>query len=922
MNALTAPRGHAVGHHSRTLSVVFALTLLLSSCSSLGGGLVQAASCRDVMAGDVHGQASHAGHAGQAAGIDTARYADEDPALSDPPPAATRNWSDPAGWPDGELPAEGGVVEIATDEVVLLDVSPPALAGLLIEGALVFDRQDLDLRSDWIMVEGGLYVGSAQEPFTQHATITLTGAKTGDSGCYGSKFIGLLDGTMELYGAPQAVAWTRLSATAEAGATSIAIDDADGWNVGDEIVIASTDFYGYAGDEGDGYDRQVEERTITSIVGSQLTLDEPLEYLHFGANQTFGAGSGRPNTVLESRAEVMRLTRNVVVRSEAETLDRGSDRFRFGGHIMAMGDSRIRLDSVELSRMGQAGILLRYPVHFHLMGDDGYGSFIRNTSLHHLFNRCVTIHGTNGILLQDNAAYQTFGHCYFLEDGAERGNVLAGNLGLMARAPSEATALLHSDHHFLGPATFWITNPDNVLRDNVAASSEGSGYWYALPEHPTGPSFQIFDGENWWLRRTPLGVFDGNLAHSNASDGLHVDRGPTAATDGVETTSYRPRQNPADRDSEPVLAVFENYVGYKHRGAAAWFRGDHTVMRGALLADNAVGVTFASDLSGLEDSIVVGETANLGTIMNWERDVSDDRSLPRPWQSDFAIRGFEFYDGEVWAENVHFENFTPNAIREAAAISVLDYTAFSLSPLNHSQGLTFGPETNRVYLATRTLEDLEPKENDSNEDGYRSAVFRDDDGSVTGSAGAYVTVDNPLLETGSCSFRADWNANVCQGRYVSLTLNNRDASPSLIEPVELFRGTTPGSGPMHTMRGSPRGGPGVPNSHFRTLAPLGFDYHYDLSGAAPDHFTVEMQDIEPGDRLLVSVPFGSGTPYIYRDWWIDDRNTLDVIGSLAALRSSEDSAFYREGSRLYLLLVQQDDRDYAHLTICRQHLCD
>ncbi|HLU82299.1 MAG TPA: G8 domain-containing protein, partial [Trueperaceae bacterium] len=387
------------------------------------------------------------------------------------------------------MPATGEVVEIPAGDVVLLDVDTPALGGLLIAGALVFDHQDLELSSDWIEVQGGLYVGSAQQPFLHEAVITLTGAKTADSGCFGNKYIGLLDGTLELYGDPAGGAWTRLDGTVDAGASSITVDDATGWRVGDAIVIASTDYFSYAGETGERYDRQVEERTIAAIDGTTLTLDQPLEFMHYGLSQSFGAGAKMTltNTVLESRAEVARLSRNVVIRGDADTLAADSDRYRHGGHIMAMGASRIRLDSVELTRMGQAGVLLRYPIHFHLMGDAGNGSFIRNSSLHHLFNRCITIHGTNDVLVRGNAAYDTFGHCYFLEDGAELGNVLDGNLGVMVRAPREAAALLPSDATHLGPSVFWLTNPANVVTNNVAASSEGTGFWYALPEHPTGP---------------------------------------------------------------------------------------------------------------------------------------------------------------------------------------------------------------------------------------------------------------------------------------------------------------------------------------------------------------------------------------------------------------------------------------------------
>ena len=41
---------------------------------------------------------------------------------------------------------------------------------------------------------------------------------------------------------------------------------------GDAIVLASTDFN----------PRQAEERTVTAVSGNTLTLDKPLQYMHFG----------------------------------------------------------------------------------------------------------------------------------------------------------------------------------------------------------------------------------------------------------------------------------------------------------------------------------------------------------------------------------------------------------------------------------------------------------------------------------------------------------------------------------------------------------------------------------------------------------------------------------------------------------------
>src|SRR5262249_58208470 len=89
--------------------------------------------------------------------------------------AAPTNWSDPATWPNRKVPIAGDKVTIGRDRNVVLDVSPPALGGLSIDGKLSFaDNADLELNAEWIMVHGELAIGSEAKPYTHKATITLT----------------------------------------------------------------------------------------------------------------------------------------------------------------------------------------------------------------------------------------------------------------------------------------------------------------------------------------------------------------------------------------------------------------------------------------------------------------------------------------------------------------------------------------------------------------------------------------------------------------------------------------------------------------------------------------------------------------------------------------------------------------------------
>jgi cell surface hyaluronidase len=417
-------------------------------------------------------------------------------ALPDSSPAAGERWSDPATW-GGAVPGAGEAVTIPMGKTVLLDTNPPPLKSLQVDGTLVFDERDLALSADSIMVHGKLQIGTEEAPFSHKATISLTGTnRDEDVMGMGPKVLGVMGGTLEVHG-EQRLNWTKLGATAAKGATQITLDQAPDWRPGDRIVISSTDYNPF----------QAEEATVNAVSGNVVTLDRALAHTHWGATQTFGGGS------VDERGEVALLSHNVTIEGEAASSADG-----IGGQVVVMSGGTARLEGVELTRMGQRGILRRYPIHFHMLGEAGAGSYLKNSSLHHTFNRCVTVHGTNQLTLSGNVCYDHIGHGYFLEDGAEHDNSITGNLGLLTKEPAAADRLLPTDD---SPATFWITNPDNVVRGNVAAGSQGMGFWYALPEHPTGLSANA----SIWPRRTPLGEFSGNVARSNDGDGLHVGRG-------------------------------------------------------------------------------------------------------------------------------------------------------------------------------------------------------------------------------------------------------------------------------------------------------------------------------------------------------------------------------------------------------------
>src|SRR5688572_32500889 len=215
-------------------------------------------------------------------------------------PAEPSLWSKPATWPNNKVPVAGDKVTIGRDKEVVLDVSPPALGGLSIDGKLTFANDaDLELTTEWIMLHGELAIGGEGSPHTRNATITLTNNVKGEDvmAGMGDRGIMISGGTLNLHG-DRTNTWTKLASTAKAGSDSIEVLDAAGWRVGDEIVLASTDFD----------PRQAEQRTIAAIRGNKITLDRKLDYMHFG-KITFD---------VDERGEVGLLTRNIKIQASAD----------------------------------------------------------------------------------------------------------------------------------------------------------------------------------------------------------------------------------------------------------------------------------------------------------------------------------------------------------------------------------------------------------------------------------------------------------------------------------------------------------------------------------------------------------------------------------------------------------------------------
>jgi G8 domain len=572
-------------------------------------------------------------------------------------------WSDASTW-GGTVPAAGAEVVVPAGATVLLDTDTAMLGNLRIEGTLRFAAADVELKAAAIQVSGALLIGSASAPHLHRATITLSGApsSTGNNGI--ARGLNVQGGRLELFGAVPQPVWTRLGDHAQAGTTALTLAAPSNWRAGDTLAVGPSDFYGMAATE------RLELAAAAS--GTRLSTRNALAAARWGRLQyaTSAGMSLSPEagytppaapapSVLDERAPVANLSRNIVIQGSDDAAWRDNG---FGAHIMVMDlRSKVVIDGAEMRRMGQSGALGRYPMHWHMLSyangqaiGDAVGHRISNSAIWQSSQRCIVVHATNGVQVSNNVCHDIAGHAYFLEDAVERRNLIEGNLALMIRSPAAGRALkVHETPVFqAGASGFWLTNPDNTVRGNLAGDAQGNGFWMAFPRKPTGPSANVAMLPD----RLPFGAFDDNVAHSNGQPGINLDWAPKDEAGNVGPNKYVPTIDGSENryDNQIRVAMKRNTV-FKNSaqaigpsGAGFWNRISQPDYSEWISADNA-GVHFG----GAGDSGVITRGLLVGKSLNHSSYPTDAEppSAFATYHSTYAMRdntliAFEYVQGQ------------------------------------------------------------------------------------------------------------------------------------------------------------------------------------------------------------------------------------------------------------------------------------
>lgn len=606
-------------------------------------------------------------------------------------------WSNPATWtetpgisPNTGVPVNGDAVTIPMGVTVCVDVDTADLGMVNIMGTLTADdTADVELMADGIMVMNGglLEIGTQANPFKHKFIFTINGNDPGfttaansgrqDNGLTGNVMMPAMRGIMAMSGGSISLfgdvpnrTKTKLNEHAPAGTRRLTLADNVNWKAGDNIAISITDFYGY----GETEYLEIAEDTRG---GKEVRLATPLKDARWGrlqyvtsegmalvSDSSVTANAEDVTLYLDERAEVIHMTRNIVIRApdDSQWADAGDGSgndsgLGFGVHTMIMRGAPVaRANGVEFVRCGQAQRIERYGWHWHIMNYSGStylgpdmdpaNHHVKNCTFYQSANRAVNIHGTCGVEVEETYAVNIRGHAFFMEDGSEERNSVTDCVAMDVRNPAGKQVITNRNHYVDGggfagsnhqlyfsrdrcikrndrlASGFWITNPLNRVERNWSSECAGFGIWNSFATQVFGLTAGATNNQGNPI--VPANhyytAFNDNVGHSCLHTGLKTELGVINEQGDTGANYFR-----HDKDTDGVTDLYEPQHFYRN---SSWKNNDNGYgnrvrnphYNNWVMADNHgsdfVGAVRRAGVSGLEEAselrnaLLVGESLN------------------------------------------------------------------------------------------------------------------------------------------------------------------------------------------------------------------------------------------------------------------------------------------------------------------------
>jgi len=415
-------------------------------------------------------------------------------------------WSKKASWQNKALPVAGQKVTIDSNMWIVMDITPPNLGSLVVNGKLSFLSNTtrpltLTLTVKDISVYGIFEISGGPDvnnnnatlPFAGDATVVVYGTKgsslpivMGEGVYLGAKVIGV-SGQLIAYGQHTTRTWTRLRTTVNAGSKEVALSKYVNWKAGDEVVLSPT---GYFNEVGTAWSSKTsisggssdEKSVIASIRNatdatthttySILTLTRAANHTHVCTTrygQSFCGAVGL-------------LSRSVRFQSrDSETPGVSSYGFGADLHVFDIvpktGATAVRRGSVYLNNVlfknfGKINSD-RYAIQFEYTDYNHPASTITNCAFNAGYSMATRAAHTANFTFTNNVALGNWGGGVFITQDNKQ-FVVNSNLLVGTR---QLPSTLLSSYPWLRPiAGITVQSSAGVVKNNLAAGSEGEGY--------------------------------------------------------------------------------------------------------------------------------------------------------------------------------------------------------------------------------------------------------------------------------------------------------------------------------------------------------------------------------------------------------------------------------------------------------------
>jgi hypothetical protein len=469
------------------------------------------------------------------------------------------NWSNPATW-GGRIPAAGDAPLISVSHVVFADVNAN-IAGMQVAGTLWYDMgNSITITSTQNVLVTGLLQMTPPSPSTIHS-LKFAGINENNFAGGGmdpvATDVGLWvmgAGRLQLQGADK-TSWTNADGAIAAGATTVIVNNAAGWQPGDELIISPT----LAGIQ------KADNVIINNTDGRNIKVTQTVSSTHPLINNQW-------------TAEVGNLTRNV--RIEGTATGRS--------HIFIRSTSKQLIKNVAFRYLGprkdQGGstakelVLGRYGLHFHHCMDGSDGSIVEGCVMRDIGNHAYVPHVSHGIEMRDNIAYNCTEAPFWWDlPDASHNTAWVHNLVI---SPQFVSGSINQDTK--GSPTFGVhgfvlgMGDDNRCDSNVVAGQVG------LSSVTAAYDWEEMPIESAW-------IFKGNVVH-NSDCGIrswqnngknHVLENTTVYNTGVGVFHGAYVNNYTYNGGYLYNAVFEDHAA----GAANSVRIENITLDGGGLID-------------------------------------------------------------------------------------------------------------------------------------------------------------------------------------------------------------------------------------------------------------------------------------------------------------------------------------------------